>query len=165
MIYSTVLRCNEPTCSSGSAWLRVLRLLVISGFRMTLRPDYSQLMTTQIQPRAGIDRCGPFLIVFGVWFLAFVVFFFRWLLSSATVVGNPCRGAGFACFETDRQGIEFLGFLIGLPVTFGWLVLGLVVTSLVGMIKNMRWWWKGLLSLGICLALATAIVAIIIQVR
>ncbi|MDK8435078.1 hypothetical protein [Brevibacterium sp. H-BE7] len=67
--------------------------------------------------------------------------------------------------ETDRQGIEFLGFLIGLPVTFGWLVLGLVVTSLVGLIKNLRWWRKGLLSLGICLALTAAIVAIIIQVR
>ncbi|SDS48888.1 hypothetical protein SAMN04489752_1823 [Brevibacterium siliguriense] len=50
-------------------------------------------------------------------------------------------------------------------MTFECIVLGLVVTSLVGLIKNLRWWWKGLLSLGICLALATAIVAIIIQVR
>ncbi|MGM0698981.1 MAG: hypothetical protein ACQEVD_09045 [Actinomycetota bacterium] len=122
-------------------------------------------MTTQIPQRAGIDRWGPLLIIFGVWFVAFVIFFITWLLASDTVVGNPCQGAGFGCFETERQGIEFLGFLIGLPVTFGWLVLGLVVTSLVGLIKNLRWWWKGLLSLGICLALATAIVAIIIQVR
>ncbi|MGZ1490611.1 hypothetical protein [Brevibacterium sp. 1718] len=122
-------------------------------------------MTTQIPPRTGIDRWGPLLVVFGVWFVAFVIFFITWLLASDTAVGNPCQGAGFGCFETERQGIEFLGFLIGLPVTFGWLVLGLVVTSLVGLIKNMRWWWKGLLSLGICLALATAIVAIIIQVR
>ena len=122
-------------------------------------------MTTQVSPKTGIDRWGPLLIIFGVWFVAFVIFFITWLLASDTAVGNPCQGAGFGCFETERQGIEFLGFLIGLPVTFGWLVLGLVVTSLVGLIKNLRWWWKGLLSLGICLALATAIVAIIIQVR
>ena len=121
-------------------------------------------MTTQIPPRAGIDRWGPLLIVFGVWFVAFVIFFITWLLASDTVVGNPCQGAGFGCFETDRQGIEFLGFLIGLPVTFGWLVIGLVVTSLVGLLKNMHRWWKGLLSLGICLALAIALVAIVIQV-
>lgn len=79
-------------------------------------------------------------------------------------VSKPCRSAGFSCFETDRQEIEFLGFLIGLPVTFGWLVLGLVVTPLVSLIKNMRWWWKGLISLGVCLAVTASTIAIIIQI-
>lgn len=76
-------------------------------------------MTTQIPPRAGVDRLGLLLIVFGVWFVAFVIFIITWLLASDTVVGNPCQGAGFGCFETDLQGIEVLGFLIGPLVTFG----------------------------------------------
>lgn len=122
-------------------------------------------MTTQFPPKTSPDRWGALLIVFGAWFAVFVAFIIVWLTASGTAVGNPCQGAGFGCFPTERQGIEFLGFLIGIPATIVWFVLGLIVTALVNRMKNLRWWWRGILSLGICLVMFSTIVAIIIQVR
>lgn len=122
-------------------------------------------MTTQFPPKTAPDRWGTLLIVFGAWFATFVAFIIVWLTASGTVVGNPCQDAGFGYFPTGRQGIEFLRFLIGIPATIVWFILGLIVTALVSRIKSLRWWWRGILSLGICLVVFSAIVAIIIAVR
>lgn len=122
-------------------------------------------MTTKFPPKTGPDRWGALLIVFGAWFAAFVAFIIVWLTASGTAVGHPCQGEGFGCFPTERRGIEFLGFIIGIPATIAWATLGLIVTALVSRIKNLRWWWRGILSLVICLVVFSAIVAIIIQVR
>ncbi|MCD1287811.1 hypothetical protein CV023_18570 [Brevibacterium sp. CCUG 69071] len=89
--------------SSKSTFLKALQPMMLYGLPRRDCPNYSQLMTTQIPPRVGIDRWGPLLIVFGVWFVAFFIFIITWLLASDTVVGNPCQGAGFGCFETGSS--------------------------------------------------------------
>lgn len=117
------------------------------------------------QQDSRLDRWGAHLFILGAWIAAFVAFTIAWSMASGTAVGNPCQGAGFGCFPTERQGIEFLGFLIGLPATICWFILGLIVTPLVTRITKLKWWLSGLLSLVICSVILAAIVAIIIQVR
>ena len=122
-------------------------------------------MTTSRQQNSRLDRWGAHPFILGAWLAAFIALAVAWLLASGTAVGNPCQGAGFGCFPTERLGIEFLGFLIGLPATICWFILGLIVTPLVTRITKLRWWLSGLLTLVICSVVFAAIVAIIIQVR
>lgn len=95
-------------------------------------------MSIQFPPKTGPDRWGALLIFFSDWFVAFVKSIIVWLSASGTAVGNPCQRAGFGYFPTERQGFKLLGFLIGIPATIAWLVLGLIVTAIVSRMKNLR---------------------------
>lgn len=140
-------RCHRCVAPTPEAWADLFgsgyvaeSSAIVGSFGVTAEKP-TRLQTaydTSTPTESGKRSVGPILIVFGAWFIASVIFFIVWRLASDTVVGNPCQGAGFGCFETDRQGVKFLGFLIGLPATFGWLVLSLGVTSLVGIFKNMH---------------------------
>lgn len=88
--------------------------------------------------------------------MAVVALIVAWLLAPDSLPAGQCSGLGFGCTLTPRDSIEFAGFLFGIPATIAWFSVGAIATSLLGRFSNLKWWWIGLLSLGICLIVAAA---------
>lgn len=75
------------------------------------------------------------------------------LLSPTEHADGSCTGIGFGCTLAPRDGLLFLGFLVGLPTLLGTLTIG--VAACVGLLRWTR--WPGLL-LGVISAIGSGIV-------
>lgn len=91
--------------------------------------------------------------------MAVVALVVAWLLAPASLPEGQCSGLGFGCVLTPRDSIlQFMGLLFGVPATIVWFSVGAIATSLLSRFTNLRWWWIGLVSLGVCRLMAAVTV-------
>ena len=113
-------------------------------------------MTNPRHPNLGSDTWKAFLVIVGAWLLAAIGLFNEWLLAPDSLPDDQCAGLGFGCVLTPQDNIQFMALLFGVPATIAWFSVGAIATTLLGRFSNLKWWWIGLLSLGICLRVVAA---------